>query len=55
MREFVRPETAARQLGMSRRALYHHIRRGHIPAYRIGRLFYIDTREMEEHIRRNRA
>lgn len=55
MREFVRPPEAARRLSMSKIALYHHIRRGHIPAHRIGRLLYIDMREVEEALQRSKA
>lgn len=55
MKEFVRVPEAARRLGVSRVALYHKIRRGYVPAHRLGRIIYIDMREVEETLRRNTA
>lgn len=48
MKSMVRVEEVARRLGLSTAAVYHHVRRGHIPVNRVGRLLYFDWEKIIE-------
>jgi excisionase family DNA binding protein len=42
----MRVEDVARRLGLSPAAVRHHVRRRHLPAYRIGRLMFFNWEEI---------
>lgn len=50
----VRVEEVARRLGLSPAAVRHHVRRGHLPANRIGRLMFFDWEEVIKSVKEAR-
>ena len=55
MNNLIRPEEAARRLGVSRQSIYKRIERKQIPVFHLGRSVYIDWDELCDTMRKARS